>query len=274
MADKILFIDCTTTSNTAGDGHDCPVDFTFNVIDADKPDDIGQIKQIRMVPDEKIMPGARVYSHFPAEISDGNDLKKGMMMVKTLLKRATESGMYVVSFDIDFVLKAVRNTMERVLQNPDGMIDTDEFFEIPYDKQISVRNFAKIVLPPEEVGTSYSFEALYLHLCGDDKYSEARKDFDSGVSSRSVYNQVMTLGIFRKLCERKGFATCQEVNDFVTSELGKKFGFGKYAGQKVEDVFAKDFGYCLWCFKNAELMEGNPALQKELVRLMKQKRKA
>ena len=275
MANRIMFIDTVTTSNTAGNGHDCPVEFAFKIVDLDTCDDEskGQIKHFRITPDEKIMPGARVYSHLPAEIKDGNEISKSLMTIRELIKKAADEGFYLASFYMESLLKILRSNMERVLSSSDnGMIDTEEFINFPANRMISIGSLAKLLLPPEEVGTSYSFEALYLHLCGEDAYKATRKEFDEG-APRTVYNTKMSLGILKKLCEKKGFNSCEEIVTYMAGELGKRFDFGKYSGQLVEDVFKKDFGYCLWCFKNKELMDGHQALGAELFRLMKQNKK-
>ncbi len=269
-----MFIDAVSTGNTYGNGHDCPVEFSFTVTDFDNCDEnVVQIKNFKINPDEKIMPGVRVYAHLPETTSEGNEISKALIGIRHLIKKANEDGLYLVAFDMDGLLKNLRSNMERVLSsNDNAIIDLEEFIDFPPERMISVKSLSKLIYSPEEVGNSSGHEPFYLHACGEQAFHDARKTFDNG-SPRSVYNVRMTVGIFKKLCEKKGFSNCSEVINYLVGELGKRFDFGKYAGELVEDVFKKDFGYCLWCFKNKELMDGHTALAQELFRLMKQNKK-
>lgn len=267
MAEAII-LDTITTSNTAGEGHDCPVEVTFRLCNFDNFDtEETQIKSLKITPDEKIMPGARVYSNLPAEITDGNELKKAMKMVETVINKT--KNLYVIAYDLDVFFRVMNSNYNRLFADENGQnIDTSGGFELDPKKSFSIKAYAKCLFPPTEVGTSYAAEAMMMHLLGAEKFKEERRRFDSGQSTRSVYNQAMDSFILRKLTEKAGDTSFQAIVDRVNNASETMFTFGKHSGKLVADVFKDDFGYCLWCFKNKELMESNPGLQRELARLM------
>ena len=272
-----LILDVVTTLNTADGGHDCPVEVTFRACDFDNFDDDSktQVKSLKIVPDEKVMPGARVYSNLPAEITEGNDLHKAMDATKATLKRAVDSGMYLIAYDFDVLMKILSATFERTVDAPQaGVIDTSSGLTIPQEKTISIKTLAKSILSPADVGMSFAAEALMMYFEDEAGFRAERRRFDDHVVTRSVYNQELDSVILRKLCQAKGLSSFEDVVKLIEETPTAHFTFGKYSGALVESVFKTDFKYCLWCFRNDDLMASNPGLKRELTRLMSRNRKA
>ena len=270
---EALILDTVTTSNTAGEGHDCPIEFTFRVCDFNNFDtNETEVKSFPITPDEPVMPGAMVYSNVSNEIK-GGDLVKSMTFLRKLLEKAKANGMYIIAYDLDSFFRIINNTIDRLFVPDNGMVDVSNDTKLDPSKSFSIRSFAKAILPPTKVGTSYAAEAMTMYLAGRDVFKAQRSQFDEGAVTRSVYNQNMNSIILRKLVEMTASSSFKDVVEKVNNASETMFTFGKYSGRLVEDVFKSDYGYCLWCFRKQELMDANPGLQRELARLMMAEKK-
>ena len=248
----MAFIDMHTTLNELANS--CPVGFRVEVqSDSDFLEGkVPKAKEILTVPDEDILGNGISHLGFTKEDIDadvaenGNvnwlPLETGLAQIEKVLSTLAKNGVILVGYAVDgYILRILNDAIERVL-GKDGV-------EFRKDRLIDVERMSKVCVPLERCG-NYFQRSVIATLLG-------KEWIESGPQFQTLEWKVSaTKAILRKLMEERGLAGIQDVVSFLGKpHMVDRFNFGKYKGQRISDVYAKDRQYFSWLLSRKDLFE-------------------
>lgn len=259
------FIDTFTTLNCLCKSNNCPFSFRTEVYSDEDffgGNSYPRVKEINMVPDEPILGnGTAAYKiNVESMLNDKSGkwipLNDGLEKIYNILDKFVKTGVYLIGYGItSFDLKILNENFKRVLNKEPIQFDETHI--------IDIAKLAKTVVNVTDCGNYNQNSIAACLLSGT--------EFENVSSVNTIDRNIqMTKMIFTRLLKMSGlgqdFGT---ISSFISSPHNVEFfQSGKYAGERIEDVFKADRQYLSWILKNKQFYETDPDMLRKVSELL------
>lgn len=234
--------DVSTTTNSIGRGHDCPLQFACEFMEIESIGSKSNKKfELAFIPDEPVMPAAMMQVKYDEDFKARSiDLSIGLNKVYNILKRVSDTRMYVIGYNIEYDIKYLNNAFERVLGYDPIAFDKDIIIDLMILSQKTI-DIDKI--------NRYSMAEVYTYFDSENPgaYYDKRYYMFAKNMTGSLFDNEISKYILQKIIEISKIKSWEEIIELQkTRDILKIVPFGKYRGQLIDDVFMNDRQYLAW----------------------------
>lgn len=264
MSEKAILLDISTTQNDLPGKHQCPVQIGIEKFVFDSHLDCKQIFMspeesffYEVIPDEPMMPGGILQIGKTPDFNDGSysDLEETVKNVYSYLEECSKNGVYLISYNVPYDLGILNEHFERLLGKEPIVFEKDYV--------IDIMDLAKKLISVEKISSYTEKNVFYCLFKSVDLLNKLSQKY----SGTKLDNQISKM-ILIAFCKIKKIYSFWGMHDFVNSiSLIDVFPFGKYKGEKISDVYAKDQNYIQWLLGSTKILTNNPDLKYTLEKL-------